>query len=77
MFSFTVYLQGLGVIVIAAVCTWLLSLWIRNVSIVDSLWSLMFVSAACTYASGGSTPAGPRRVLVLTLLIVWALRLTI
>jgi steroid 5-alpha reductase family enzyme len=75
MFSFTVYLQGLGIMVVAALGTWLLSLYRRNVAIVDSLWSLMFVLAAGAYAGGASAPFSSRRALVLTLVTLWALRL--
>jgi steroid 5-alpha reductase family enzyme len=76
MFSMTVYLQGLGVVAAAASCTWVLSLLKRNVGIVDSLWSLMLLLAACTYAHSLPRP-GPRSVLVLVLVTVWAMRLSI
>ena len=76
MFSLAIYLQGLGVIAIAASCTWGLSLLRRNVSIVDSLWSLMFILTACAYAFGAAR-IGPRAVLVLVLVSAWALRLSI
>jgi steroid 5-alpha reductase family enzyme len=76
MFSPTIYLQGLAVVGAAALCTWACSLWRRNVAIVDSLWSLMFVLAAFTYAHGASR-MGPRSVLVLVLVSVWALRLSV
>jgi steroid 5-alpha reductase family enzyme len=76
MFSLDIYLQGLGVVALAALCTWLLSLVRRNVAIVDSLWSLMFVLAAWTYAVQASA-WGPRALLVLALVTVWALRLSV
>jgi len=76
MFSIGIYLLGLGVVAVAALCTWVLSLVRRNVAIVDSLWSLMFVMAAATYAAAAPT-IGPRALLVLILVSVWALRLSI
>jgi steroid 5-alpha reductase family enzyme len=76
MFSIVIYLQGLAVLAAAALCTWAFSLWRRNVAIVDSLWSLMFVLAACSYAHGASR-TGPRSVLTLVLVTVWALRLSL
>jgi steroid 5-alpha reductase family enzyme len=76
MFSAPIYFHALAVLVIAAVCTWFVSLIRRNVAIVDSLWSLMFVLAACTYAIGAGA-VGQRGVLGLTLVTVWALRLSI
>jgi steroid 5-alpha reductase family enzyme len=74
MFSMTIYLQGLGVVAVAAFCTWLLSLRLRNVAVVDSLWSLMFLMTACTYALGAPR-VGPRAGLMLLLVGVWAVRL--
>lgn len=76
MFSLSVYLQGLGVILTAAFCTWLASLRRRNVAIVDSLWSLMFMLLAYTYAAGAGHWRG-RALLILSLVSVWALRLSI
>lgn len=73
----SIYVLGLGVALLAAVCTWTLSLYKRNVAIVDSLWSLMFVLTACVYAAGGPSPLAPRAILVLTLVLIWGLRLSI
>ena len=52
-----------------AFAAWLLSIAIRNVSIVDSLGSLMFLLAAAVYAAmaGGLTP---RAMLVLALVLL-------
>jgi steroid 5-alpha reductase family enzyme len=76
VFSVPIYFHALAVLAIAAVCTWGLSLIRRNVAIVDGLWSLMFAMAGFTYALGTGA-AGPRAVLVLSLVTVWALRLSI
>jgi len=76
MFNLGIYLQALGVVAVAALGTWVLSLIRRNVAIVDSLWSLMFVLAAVTYAAAAPT-LGARALLVLLLVSVWALRLSI
>src|SRR4029077_9664145 len=76
MFSLTVYLQGLGWLSVAAVATWVLSLRRKNVSIVDSLWSLMFILTASVYATAVSRPLSARAVLVLVLVTIWALRLS-
>ncbi len=74
MFDLTSYVIGLGVILTAATGFWLVSLLKRDVSIVDSLWSLMFLFAALTYAITLPEP-GPRSTLVLILVALWALRL--
>ncbi len=75
MFNLESYLIGFGVILTAATGGWLVSLLKRDVSIVDSLWSLMFLLAAVTYAV--TLPeTGPRTALVLVLVALWALRLS-
>lgn len=76
MFSLTVYLQSLAVLAAAAAATWAISLYKRNVGIVDSLWSLLFVLAAAVYALSDASHPGPRGVLLLPLLTLWALRLS-
>jgi steroid 5-alpha reductase family enzyme len=62
------------VLLLAAFATWLVSLAQRNVTIVDTLWPLMFVIGAAVYAV--TAPAvGPRALLVLALVSIWGLRL--
>ena len=75
VFSFSQFGVGLAVVGTAALLTWLLSLYLRNVSIVDSLWSLMFALLAFTDALVMHR-FGPRSILVLVLVSVWALRLS-
>jgi steroid 5-alpha reductase family enzyme len=75
-FEFQLWLSALPVLVVAATFTWLLSLPLRNASIVDSLWSLMFFAAGVIYALG-SDPRAPRLAFVLWLLAAWALRLSL
>ena len=56
------WFSALPVLLIAATFTWLLSLPLRNVSIVDSLWSLMFFAAGVIYAlRRGSARTAARR----------------
>lgn len=76
MFSFGLFFSALPILIIAATVTWLMSLAMRNVSIVDSLWSLMFFAAGVIYALG-SDPRAPRLALVLWLLAIWAVRLSV
>jgi len=75
-FDFTAWLSALPVLLIAATLTWLLSLPLRNVSIVDSLWSLLFFAAGVIYGLG-CDPRAPRLAFELWLLAFWALRLSI
>jgi steroid 5-alpha reductase family enzyme len=76
MFSVPIYASGLFVTLTAAAATWVLSLRLRKVSIVDGLWSLLFVLAAFTYAYAAGACNG-RALLVLALVTVWALRLSV
>ena len=55
---------------------WVYSLYRRNVNIVDSLWSLMFLAAALCYAILSGNFSGAN-LLLLELVTLWALRLSI
>lgn len=72
--SWDVYLGGLVTLLILAVLGWLISLALRNVNLVDSLWSLLFLAAAITYA-GLLPETGPRAALIMILVAAWSLRL--
>lgn len=74
--DFALWLSALPVLLIAATFTWLLSLPMRNVSIVDPLWSLMLFAAGVIYGLGAD-PRAPRLAFVLWLLALWAARLSI
>jgi len=75
MFDVHAFLMaGLGLLAFA-VFFWLISLVRNDVSIVDSLWSLMFLLAAGIYAVVIDS-GGPRYALVLALTVLWALRLS-
>lgn len=68
--------SGLGVIVVLAVLTWLVSLARRDVSIVDSLWSIFITTGGVVYAL--LLPwISARPALMLALAGAWALRLAI
>jgi steroid 5-alpha reductase family enzyme len=76
MIDWAIAFQGLAVLLEVGFITWLISLAIKDVSIVDSVWSLFFVAAAVTYVSE-STGNGPRSVWVLGLIMLWAIRLSV
>jgi steroid 5-alpha reductase family enzyme len=73
MFDFSLWTLALGYLAIFALAGWLVSLAIRNVSIVDSMWSIMFLIAAGVYLLLGDV--GPRATLVTLLVAIWSLRL--
>lgn len=76
MIDWTAFLWAGAALLVVAVAFWLVSLWREDVSIVDSLWSLMFLIVALVYAAVSAT-GGPREPLVLALVAIWALRLSI
>ena len=67
---------GLGATALPAFLCWLVSLPLRDASIVDRVWSLLFVSAALCYAWYGN-PGASRFWLTMTPLLLWALRLAL
>jgi steroid 5-alpha reductase family enzyme len=67
-------LCALAALVMLTFCTWLVSLAKRDVSIVDSVWSLMILLAAAVYALA-LPQASDHTGIVLALTALWALRL--
>ncbi len=74
--SFSIYLSGLYGILVLALLTWVVSVVKRDVSIVDSMWSVMIFASALIYSSSVE-PYWSKSSLVLTLALLWALRLTV
>ncbi|NMC39152.1 MAG: DUF1295 domain-containing protein [Bacteroidales bacterium] len=70
-----IYLQALALIMIMMSLIWIVSVFLKNVSIVDIFWGFGFVVAATFYfiKSGGNEP---RKILILSLSAIWGLRLT-
>ena len=67
---------GLGAVLAAATLVWILSLRLRDASIADVAWGPGFVLLGLTWALL-SDGYGPRRILVLSLLAAWGLRLAV
>lgn len=70
------YVVALAVILGVGVVSWVLSVIKKDVSFVDSLWSLFFLLAAAVFAIGAQ-PLSARGIVVLVLVAAWALRLSI
>jgi steroid 5-alpha reductase family enzyme len=70
------YLIALFVMLVIAVVSWLCSIIKKDVSFVDSLWSLFFLAAALIFALEAQA-LSLRANLVLALVIIWSLRLSI
>ena len=76
MLDFAAAALAFGVVAVVAVGSWLVSLVRNDVSIVDALWSLMFLSMLTVYFL--LTDAGHARAwVILALASVWALRLSV
>ncbi len=71
-----VYLTALALILGVGGAAWVVSVVIRNVAFVDSLWSLFFLIAAGVFAVEAA-PLSARGLLVTLLVGIWALRLSI
>ncbi len=67
-------LQALLWICLLAFVAWIVSLQQKDVSIVDSFWSLLILTGATTHLLVAPQP-GPRSLLVVALLALWAVRL--
>ncbi|TLN09689.1 DUF1295 domain-containing protein, partial [bacterium] len=72
-----IYGLGLAAIMALMIVLWLVSLVLKNSSIVDSFWGPGFVLAAWMYYL--LTPDGfsARKLLICTLVTIWGLRLAI
>ena len=66
--------SGFGAALVLGVVTWLVSLAKRDVSIVDSVWSVLIALSGLVYCAV-LPQTGPRAAWLLALLAVWALRL--
>jgi steroid 5-alpha reductase family enzyme len=75
VFDTNLYLTGLLVALALPALVWLASLFRQDVSIVDSLWSLIFLALCVTYYQGFDYGT-PRGVIVLLLVMVWSIRLS-
>ena len=71
----SLYLLGLVSTLGLATLTWVVSVLKRDVSIVDGAWAFMLLAAATVYATGADPYTG-RTMLILTLVLLWALRLS-
>ena len=73
---FQIYLQAFFVIMILMTLLWLISIIIKNVSIVDIFWGLGFVLTAGFYFLK-TDGTGIRKIILMVLVAVWGLRLSI
>lgn len=70
-----IYFQALLLILMLVTILWLISIFIKNVSIVDLFWGLGFVISASFYFLKGDGNE-LRKIIVLALVSIWGLRLS-
>jgi steroid 5-alpha reductase family enzyme len=76
MTFFHIYIEALLLIIGMMTLLWVISIFIKNVSIVDLFWGTGFVLVSSFYflnSSGNET----RKILIMLLVAIWGLRLTV
>ena len=73
----TLYLTALAIILGLMTLLWVVSLWLKNSSIVDIFWGTGFVITAWVFFALTPQGALPRKALITTLVTLWGLRLTV
>jgi len=76
VFDLFVWITALYALAAFALVGWMISLLRKDVSIVDSMWSLMFLLATAVYVLMANPP-GSRVLLVSVLVAIWAVRLAV
>jgi steroid 5-alpha reductase family enzyme len=67
---------GIGLLIFASLL-YLVSLPLRNASIIDSFWGIFFLIATIIYIYLAENGAADRQILIVSLVILWSLRLSI
>lgn len=75
MTFFNIYLQALLVILTVMTILWIISVIIRNVSIIDVFWGIGFIITAAFYFAKTDSYS-VRKIILLTLVTIWGLRLS-
>ena len=70
------HFEGLIAIILIAITTWLLSMYLKDVSIVDSAWSIMIFASSVVYLFK-TNDFSTKNILTVSLVTIWALRLSI
>jgi steroid 5-alpha reductase family enzyme len=76
MSFFQIYLQAFLVIMVVMTALWIVSIIIKNVSIVDIFWGFGFV-IACGFYFINSPGNEARKIILLSLVSIWGLRLSL
>jgi len=76
MTFFSIYIQGFAIILIMMSILWLISVAVKNVSIVDPFWGFGFVAVSFLYFLRGEGFEA-RKTLLMVLVPIWGLRLSL
>ncbi len=76
MTFFEIFIMGFASIMMMMTVLWIVSVFIKNVSIVDAFWGMGFIIAAITYYLY-TEGHGPRKELIVAFVIIWGVRLSI
>lgn len=76
MFDLNLYLSALGLMLVLAITGWIVSVIKRNVTLVDSLWSLFILLAGSVYIFHENTLTS-RDFLLISLILIWSIRLSL
>lgn len=68
------YIQGLLLILSMMIVLWIISVILKNVSIVDMFWGMGFMLVNTYYFF--NTEASPAKIILLILVVIWGLRLS-
>lgn len=68
-------LAGLSILAFNTVL-WLISLRVKNASIIDPFWGVLFLISAIVYFALAEDGSPDRKILLLALVVVWSLRLS-
>lgn len=75
MSFFQIYLESLVIIISMMTALWIVSIIVKNVSIVDLFWGFGFVVASAFYFLK-SEGFEPRKILLMAMVAIWGLRLS-
>ncbi|HLA44780.1 MAG TPA: DUF1295 domain-containing protein, partial [Aggregatilineales bacterium] len=71
-----IYLIGLAMILGFTTALWIVSLMVRDSSIIDPFWGILFLLSGVAYFLLSDDGFETRKILMITLVTIWSLRLS-
>ena len=72
-----IYVPALAIILVSMTILWIISVYFKNVSIVDPFWGVIFVIASWFYFTQTHEGNDFRKALLIALVTIWGLRLSL